>query len=90
MIHSAVARTTVGDISLKVIAIIIEEERHDLAPYRRERRRRMTDLDASGESTEISWPLDSTTVDGTLVKPFGSRPFPAVVMVAGSGPTDRD
>jgi pimeloyl-ACP methyl ester carboxylesterase len=36
------------------------------------------------------WQLDSTTVYGTLVRPFGPGPFPAVVMVAGSGPTDRD
>jgi uncharacterized protein len=43
-----------------------------------------------GESSEVSWPLDSTTVYGTLVRPSGPGPFPAVVMVAGSGPTDRD
>ncbi|MGH2514633.1 MAG: alpha/beta hydrolase family protein [Ktedonobacterales bacterium] len=50
----------------------------------------MTDQDAYGESSEVSWPLDSTTVDGTLIRPLGPGPFPAVVMVAGSGPTDRD
>lgn len=38
----------------------------------------------------MSWPLDDTTVYGTLVKPPDPGPFPAVVMVAGSGPTDRD
>ncbi len=43
-----------------------------------------------GASTEVSWPLDSTTVYGTLVRPSGPVPSPAVVMVAGSGPTDRD
>ena len=42
-----------------------------------------------GVSTEVSWPLDSTTVYGTLVRPSGPGPF-RVVMVAGSGPTDRD
>lgn len=50
----------------------------------------MTDQDANGESQEVSWRLDSTTVYGTLVRPTGPGPFPAVVMVAGSGPTDRD
>ncbi|EFH83982.1 alpha/beta hydrolase family protein [Ktedonobacter racemifer] len=45
---------------------------------------------AYGESLEVSWQLDKTTVDGTLVRPSGPGPFPAVVMVAGSGPTDRD
>ena len=45
---------------------------------------------SDGESTEVSWPLDSTTVYGTLVRPSGPGPYPAAVMVAGSGPTDRD
>ncbi len=50
----------------------------------------MADQDAYGESLEVTWQLDSTTVYGTLVRPSGLGPFPAVVMVAGSGPTDRD
>ena len=50
----------------------------------------MTDQEAFGESADVSWPLDATTVDGTLVRPFGPGPFPGVVLVAGSGPTDRD
>ena len=50
----------------------------------------MTDQASYGESSEVNWQLDSTTVYGTLVRPFGPGPFPAVVMVAGSGPTDRD
>jgi pimeloyl-ACP methyl ester carboxylesterase len=50
----------------------------------------MPDQFLHADSIEVSWPLDSTTVYGTLVKPSGSGPFPAVVMVAGSGPTDRD
>ncbi|MFI9510851.1 alpha/beta hydrolase [Nocardia sp. NPDC052566] len=39
---------------------------------------------------EISWPLDSTTVYGSAIRPDGPGPFPAAVLVAGSGPTDRD
>jgi len=39
---------------------------------------------------DVAWPLDETIVDGTLVVPDGPGPFPGVVMVAGSGPTDRD
>ena len=50
----------------------------------------MTDQVSYGESFEVSWPLDATTMYGTLVRPSGLGPFPAVVMVAGSGPTDRD
>lgn len=50
----------------------------------------MSDQDAYGESSEVNWQLDSTTVYGTLIRPDGSGPFPAVVMIAGSGPTDRD
>ena len=45
---------------------------------------------AGVEHVEVSWPIDDTTVYGTLVRPSGPGPFPAVVMVAGSGPTDRD
>src|SRR5437899_9881214 len=50
----------------------------------------MTDQDVYGESLEITWQLGETSVSGTLVRPCGPGPFPAVVMVAGSGPTDRD
>ena len=50
----------------------------------------MTDHISSGESAEVTWQIDATTVYGTVVRPRGSGPFPAVVMVAGSGPTDRD
>src|SRR5438270_890432 len=56
----------------------------------RERMGKMTDHDASGESAEVTWRLGATTVYGTVVRPCGPGPFPAVVMVAGSGPTDRD
>src|ERR1700730_2463189 len=50
----------------------------------------MIDQDSYGESSEVNWQLGETTVYGTLVRPSGPGPFPAVVMVAGSGPTDRD
>ncbi|HLJ34735.1 MAG TPA: alpha/beta hydrolase [Ktedonobacteraceae bacterium] len=50
----------------------------------------MANQDSYGESSEVNWQLNSTTMYGTLVRPVGPGPFPAVVMVAGSGPTDRD
>src|SRR6202171_5639348 len=50
----------------------------------------MTDQDSYGESSEVNWQLGSTIMYGTVVRPVGPGPFPAVVMVAGSGPTDRD
>jgi uncharacterized protein len=50
----------------------------------------MTDQDVYGESSEVTWPMGETTMHGTLVRPSGPGSFPAVVMVAGSGPTDRD
>lgn len=50
----------------------------------------MTEHTAPGQSVEVSWHLDGTTVDGTLVTPPGAGPFPGIVTVAGSGPTDRD
>lgn len=42
------------------------------------------------ESSDVSWDLDGITMEGTVVRPDGDGPFPAVVFVAGSGPTDRD
>jgi alpha-beta hydrolase superfamily lysophospholipase len=50
----------------------------------------MTDQALPEVSSDSSWPLDATTIDGTMVRPAGPGPFPAVVMVAGSGPTDRN
>src|SRR5579863_2795177 len=50
----------------------------------------MTGQDAYGEFSEVTWELGATTVYGTLVRPKGAGPFPGVVLVAGSGPTDRD
>ncbi len=50
----------------------------------------MDDRVSSGESLEVTWRLDATTVYGTAVRPASPEPLPAVVMVAGSGPTDRD
>lgn len=41
-------------------------------------------------SIEVSWQLDGITMEGTVVRPDGEGPFPAVALVAGSGPTDRD
>jgi pimeloyl-ACP methyl ester carboxylesterase len=46
--------------------------------------------DRHEQSSEVSWPLGPTTVYGTVVTPVGAGPFPGVVLVAGSGPTDRD
>ena len=46
--------------------------------------------EGASSSSEVSWPLDDTTVYGTLVRPAGAGPFPALALVAGSGPTDRD
>ncbi|UUT36418.1 alpha/beta hydrolase family protein [Microbacterium elymi] len=41
-------------------------------------------------STEVSWSLDGIEMYGTVTAPDTPGPHPAVVMVAGSGPTDRD
>jgi hypothetical protein len=46
----------------------------------------MTDQASYAESWEVNWQLDSTTVYGTLVRPAGTGPFPAVVMVAAVVP----
>jgi hypothetical protein len=41
-------------------------------------------------SFEVTWRLDDITMRGTLTLPASNGPFPAIVLVAGSGPTDRD
>jgi len=38
----------------------------------------------------VTWLLDDIAMYGTVTVPEGEGPFPAVVLVAGSGPTDRD
>jgi hypothetical protein len=40
--------------------------------------------------TSISWQLDGIAMEATLTRPAGDGAFPAVIMVAGSGPTDRN
>jgi pimeloyl-ACP methyl ester carboxylesterase len=49
----------------------------------------MTD-EGQAHVSEVSWELDSIALNATLVKPHGTGPFAGAVMVAGSGPTDRD
>ncbi|MFE6995135.1 alpha/beta hydrolase family protein [Microbacterium sp. NPDC057659] len=41
-------------------------------------------------SAEVTWQLDGIEMFGTFTAPDGRGPYPAVVMVAGSGPTDQD
>ncbi|MGV1004974.1 MAG: alpha/beta hydrolase family protein [Candidatus Nanopelagicales bacterium] len=41
-------------------------------------------------SAELTWELDGITMYATVTRPAAEGPFPGVVMVAGSGPTDRD
>ncbi|MGE5603409.1 MAG: alpha/beta hydrolase family protein [Nitrososphaerales archaeon] len=50
----------------------------------------MAENEPQGASIEVNWPLDGTTVYATLLRPQRGDHLPAAVMVAGSGPTDRD
>jgi alpha-beta hydrolase superfamily lysophospholipase len=38
----------------------------------------------------VSWIVDEIEVHATMTRPTGDGPFPAVIFVAGSGPTDRN
>ncbi|HRW50445.1 MAG TPA: hypothetical protein P5333_23170 [Caldilinea sp.] len=49
----------------------------------------MTDANVLDE-TQVAWQVDGIEVAGSLTRPVGTGPFPAVIMVAGSGPTDRN
>jgi uncharacterized protein len=37
----------------------------------------------------VSFPSGDVTIDGTLLRPVGAGPFPAIVMIHGSGPVTR-
>jgi hypothetical protein len=50
----------------------------------------MADQDSNGEVSEVTWQSPLATIHGTLVRPLGPGPFPGVVLVAGSGPTNRE
>ena len=41
-------------------------------------------------SEEISWQIGETTVYATITRPESGQGHPAVIFIAGSGPTDRD
>jgi uncharacterized protein len=45
---------------------------------------------SSCEDILVSWQVNNIVVNASLTRPHGSGPFPAVIMVAGSGPTDRN
>ncbi|MFE3541478.1 alpha/beta hydrolase family protein [Nocardia sp. NPDC059177] len=41
-------------------------------------------------SEDVSYPSGDITIAGTLTEPEGAGPFPAILMITGSGPQDRD
>jgi uncharacterized protein len=56
-------------------------------------------LDSAGENMspssnvhdeQVSWKVDDIDLEATVTRPGGAGPFPAIAMVAGSGPTDRN
>ena len=47
-------------------------------------------LQNSSNDILASWLVDNIEVNASLTRPVGTGPFPAVIMVAGSGPTDRN
>ena len=64
------------------------DEKYSARSWATERIARQTSLMTN--SAEVSWTLDGIDMFGTITAPAGDGPFPAVVLVAGSGPTDRD
>jgi hypothetical protein len=57
--------------------------------YQVVRSNKMTEAQAF-KSEEVTWDVDGIAVYGTLTRPVGNGQHPAIVFVAGSGPTDRD
>src|SRR5690349_358583 len=44
----------------------------------------------NSRSSDVEWSTDSIAVHGSIAAPSSGGPFPGVVFIAGSGPTDRD
>jgi len=42
------------------------------------------------ENREVTWKILDISIRGTITGPMGKGPYPAVVLLAGSGPTDRN
>jgi uncharacterized protein len=47
-------------------------------------------IQSSLSEVQVAWMLDGITIHASLTRPRGEGTFPAVVFVAGSGPTDRN
>lgn len=52
--------------------------------------RNSTTFENLAEEVPVSWLVDDIEIHATLIRPAGEGPFPAVIFVAGSGPTDRN
>ena len=49
-----------------------------------------TDVPVNIVSEDVSWKIDETTVTATVTRPDSGGIHPAIVLIAGSGPTDKD
>lgn len=49
----------------------------------------MTNQKYAGEYA-VTWLVDKIELGASLTRPAGNGPFPAIILVAGSGPTDRN
>lgn len=47
-------------------------------------------MPSNSNEEPVSWKVDEIEVNATLTRPAGVGPHPAVIFVAGSGPTDRN
>lgn len=50
----------------------------------------VTRAEAPGKEADVELPVEGGTLKGTLLLPEGSGPFPGVLIIPGSGPTDRN
>lgn len=49
-----------------------------------------SNADGQARQSELSFTSGGITLQGTLTLPEGAGPWPAAIIIAGSGPTDRD
>jgi pimeloyl-ACP methyl ester carboxylesterase len=64
--------------------------KYDVSALQRGEENEPMSTHSSLSETPVAWMLDGITIDATLTRPPTPGPFPAVVFVAGSGPTDRN
>jgi uncharacterized protein len=72
-----------------MLRILTVEQTNAPSAQSRKGANKVSDQQDAGEYG-VTWLVDEIEVQASLTRPGGKGPFPAIIMVAGSGPTDRN